>query len=67
MENSWKQKESRGLQDKNVEGFVNLERLRNMRINVYKNLSQNILNIQYIFPGLALATNTNEVNVSSNN
>lgn len=34
MENSWKQKESRGSQDKDMEDFVPMERLRNMRVNV---------------------------------
>lgn len=51
MENAWKQKESRGLQNKGVEGFVSMERLRNVRVSVYENFSlssRNILNVQYI-------------------
>ena len=51
VENSWKQKESRASQDKGIECFVHMERLRNARVKVYENFSlglQNILNVQYI-------------------
>lgn len=53
MENGWKQKESRGSQDKDIiEGFVPMERLRNMRVNILKKKfclgSQNELSVQYI-------------------